>query len=73
MSNFPERLEKLYMDIAPNVGYVGAIDEAADYIRDLEKSLKEFMEFQISDYHRSADMAKRYCEIRRDARKVLEK
>jgi len=37
----------------------------------LEEALHQFMEFQISDYHRSADMAKRYCEIRRHARKVL--
>lgn len=33
--------------------------------------LKQFMAYQISDYDRRADMAREYCEIRREGRRVL--
>lgn len=37
----------------------------------LRSSLQAFIDFQISDYHRSSDAARRYCEIRRAAVKAM--
>lgn len=37
----------------------------------LENSLREFIEYQISDYDRRADLARDYCDIRRRAIRVL--
>lgn len=40
---------------------------------ELRMALQRFMDFQISDYDRLATRAHDYCEIRRDARKLLQR
>lgn len=46
-------------------------DDVDAEIERLREALKGFIDFQISDYDRMAGMAKRYCELRKAARKLL--
>lgn len=45
--------------------------ELVERIAAMRASLQAFIEFQISDYHRSQDAARRYREIRRAAVKAM--
>lgn len=45
--------------------------ELVERISSMRESLREFVEFQISDYHKSSDAARRYREIRRAAVKAM--
>jgi hypothetical protein len=44
---------------------------AYEHAKQLSAALQSFVDFQIGDYYRQADAAKRYCEIRRAAVEAL--